>query len=98
MPLVSGGGCANRASMVSVSVMITSGEKRRRPARSWRFYVLLSICVAFLTIAMKAVAYLLTGSIGLLSDAAQSLVNLAGTLGAFWALSTASRPPDEEHA
>lgn len=47
---------------------------------------------------MKAGAYLLTGSVGLLSDAAESLVNLAGALGAFWALSAASRPPDQEHA
>lgn len=78
--------------------LVIPGERHRRPARSWRFDALLSICVAFLTIAMKAGAYLLTGSVGLLSDAAKSLINLAGVLGAFWALSTASRPPHEEHA
>jgi cation diffusion facilitator family transporter len=67
---------------------------------SWsaRRYVTLSIGAALLTMAIKFAAYLLTGSVGLLSDAAESLVNLAAALIAFWALSVAARPPDEEHA
>jgi cation diffusion facilitator family transporter len=43
-------------------------------------------------------AYLLTGSVGLFSDAAESVVNLVAAIGAFWALVAAARPPDEEHA
>ncbi|MFC1463408.1 MAG: cation diffusion facilitator family transporter [Candidatus Brachytrichaceae bacterium NZ_4S206] len=58
----------------------------------------LSIAAAVFTISLKALAYLLTGSVGLLSDALESLVNLAGALMALAMLSLAARPPDEEHA
>jgi len=58
----------------------------------------LSIAAAVATISLKALAYLLTGSVGLLSDALESLVNLAGALIALAMLSLAARPPDEEHA
>jgi cation diffusion facilitator family transporter len=67
---------------------------------SWsaRSYAVLSIGAALLTMAIKFAAYKLTGSVGLLSDAAESLVNLVAALVAFWALGLAARPPDEEHA
>jgi len=58
----------------------------------------LSIAAAILTIALKAVAYLLTGSVGLLSDAMESFVNLAGALMALAMLAIAARPADEDHA
>jgi cation diffusion facilitator family transporter len=58
----------------------------------------LSIAAAFLTIGLKAVAYLLTGSVGLLSDALESVVNLVGALMALAMLTIAARPADEEHA
>lgn len=57
----------------------------------------LSIVAAILTIALKAVAYFLTGSVGLLSDALESLVNLAGAVMALAMLSVASRPEDDDH-
>ena len=57
----------------------------------------LSVAAAVLTMALKAAAYLLTGSVGLLSDALESLVNLAGGLLALAMLAVAARPPDEEH-
>lgn len=57
----------------------------------------LSIGAAVATIALKAVAYLLTGSVGLLSDAIESLVNLAGALMALTMLIVAARPADEDH-
>ena len=63
-----------------------------------RSYVYLAIGAAVLTIGLKLGAYLLTGSIGLFSDAAESVVNLVTALVAFWALTQAARPPDEEHA
>ena len=58
----------------------------------------LSIGAALLTISLKGAAYFLTGSVGLLSDALESLVNLVAAIGALVALSVAQQPPDEEHA
>ena len=58
----------------------------------------LSIGAALLTISLKAGAYFLTGSVGLLSDALESLVNLVAALGALVALTIAQQEPDEEHA
>ncbi len=69
-----------------------------RAPSSLRRYIYLSIGAALLTIALKGLAYFLTGSIGLLSDALESLVNLAAALLALLLLTIAERPPDEEHA
>jgi cation diffusion facilitator family transporter len=60
-------------------------------------YALLSIAAALATIGLKSGAYLLTGSIGLLSDALESVVNLVAALVALLALWVASRPADAEH-
>jgi cation diffusion facilitator family transporter len=57
----------------------------------------LSIGAAVATIALKSVAYFLTGSVGLLSDAIESLVNLAGAVMALIMLTIAARPEDESH-
>ncbi len=57
----------------------------------------LSIAAALTTIGLKSIAYLLTGSVGLLSDAVESLVNLAGALMALAMLTIAARPPDDDH-
>lgn len=57
----------------------------------------LSIFAAILTIGLKAGAFLLTGSVGLLSDALESMVNLAAAFVALLVLNIAVRPPDEEH-
>jgi divalent metal cation (Fe/Co/Zn/Cd) transporter len=57
----------------------------------------LSIAAAIATILLKGLAYHLTGSVGLLSDALESFVNLAGALMALSMLSIAARPPDEDH-
>ncbi len=57
----------------------------------------LSIGAAVLTILLKATAYFLTGSVGLLSDALESFVNLAGAIMALAMLSIASRPEDDSH-
>ncbi|MEX1071167.1 MAG: cation diffusion facilitator family transporter [Anaerolineales bacterium] len=58
----------------------------------------LSLSAAFATIGLKSAAYLFTGSVGLLSDALESLVNLAGAILALVVLNVAAQPPDEEHA
>jgi len=60
-------------------------------------YAWLSIGVAVVTIGLKSGAYLLTGSVGLLSDAAESLVNLVAAIVALVALHVAARPADDNH-
>lgn len=66
--------------------------------KSARDYAPLTIVAALLTIALKFGAYFLTRSVGLLSDAVESPVNLITALAALWALTLAARPPDAEHA
>jgi cation diffusion facilitator family transporter len=65
--------------------------------RSPRFYMGLSIAAALFTMIVKFIGYFLTGSVGLFSDAAESIVNLVAALVGFWALTLALRPADEEH-
>lgn len=60
-------------------------------------YAWLSIAAAVATIALKLVAWWLTGSVGLLSDAIESLVNLVAAVVALWMLMLAARPPDARH-
>jgi cation diffusion facilitator family transporter len=60
-------------------------------------YLKLSIAVAVLAIALKAGAWWLTGSVGMLSDALESLVNLAGAGFALAMVTLAAAPPDDEH-
>jgi cation diffusion facilitator family transporter len=59
--------------------------------------MLLSTAAALATIVLKTVAWRLTGSVGLLSDAMESGVNLIAALGAFWALTLAAKPADRTH-
>jgi cation diffusion facilitator family transporter len=66
--------------------------------RSLARFAWLSIGAALLTMGLKASAYGLTGSVGLLSDALESVVNLLAAVVALVALSVARREPDEEHA
>jgi cation diffusion facilitator family transporter len=60
-------------------------------------YAWLSIAAAIATIGLKTAAWQLTGSVGLLSDAIESSVNLAGALMAFAMLSIAAMPADQNH-
>jgi len=59
--------------------------------------LLLSIAAAFVTIALKSGAWWLTGSVGYLSDAAESIVNLIGASFALAMVSYARVPPDDDH-
>ncbi len=61
-------------------------------------YAWLSIAAALATILLKGWAWWLTGSVGMLSDALESFVNLAGAMMALAMLSLASQPPDDNHA
>jgi cation diffusion facilitator family transporter len=58
----------------------------------------LSIAAAIVTIALKLTAWRLTGSVGLLSDALESFVNLAAAVMALVMITVAARPPDDRHA
>jgi cation diffusion facilitator family transporter len=73
--------------------MISSITNRRSLVR----FAWLSISAAIVTIALKAIAYFLTGSVSLLSDALESIVNLVGALMALAMLTIAAQPADEEH-
>ncbi len=74
--------------------METAGALRPSLTR----YAWLSIAAALATIVLKGVAWKLTGSVGLLSDAIESFVNLAGALMALWMLTLAALPADDDHA
>lgn len=61
-------------------------------------FALLSIAAALATIALKTLAWWLTDSVGLLSDALEGSVNLVGATVALTMLTIAARPADDEHA
>src|SRR5882672_864492 len=63
-----------------------------------RQFALLSIAAAVVTIALKTLAWWLTGSVGLLSDAIEGTVNLLGATAMLAMLTVAALPPDDEHA
>jgi cation diffusion facilitator family transporter len=71
---------------------INSPDRSKLTRFAW-----LSIGVAVLTISLKTIAYLVTNSVGLLSDALESIVNLVGALMALSMLTIAARPADENH-
>ncbi len=67
-------------------------------SKSLKKFIYLSILAAILTISLKGMAFALTGSVGLLSDALESCVNLVAALVALIVLSIAEKPADDEHA
>ena len=77
------------------SVQSPSGS---RPRTSLVRYAWLSIAASLVTIALKASAYLLTNSVGFLSDAVESVVNLVAGVMALAMLTIAARPADDDHA
>ncbi len=69
----------------------------KKRATTLERFAWLSIAAAIATIGLKTLAWWLTGSVGLLSDALESLVNLAAALLALTMLRVAASPPDERH-
>ena len=67
-------------------------------AHSLKRYAWLSIAAALGTIVLKGVAWWMTGSVGLLSDALESMVNLAGAIMALAMIRIAEQPADDHHA
>src|SRR5262245_12861124 len=74
-------------SLVKPSIASTSLER----------FAWLSVAAAIATIGLKTLAWWVTGSVGLLSDALESIVNLAAALLALSMLRLAAAPPDEDH-
>lgn len=62
-----------------------------------RRLLMASVVVALITIGLKTLAWWVTGSVGLLSDAMESLVNLAAAVFGLWMVTVAERPADEDH-
>jgi cation diffusion facilitator family transporter len=78
---------------------MTASPTGRTENRSFlQRFAWLSIAAAVATISLKFLAWQLTGSVGLLSDALESVVNLVAAAMTLWMLTLASRPPDELHA
>src|SRR5665647_2204229 len=71
---------------------------KKMGSKSLKKFIYLSIAAAVLTISLKGMAYQLTGSVGLLSDALESCVNLVAALFALGILAIAEKPADAEHA
>ncbi|HJZ54980.1 MAG TPA: cation diffusion facilitator family transporter [Gemmataceae bacterium] len=67
------------------------------PPKHLRWPIALSILAAIVTIGMKSTAYALTGSVGLFSDALESVVNLLAAVTAYASLWYAARPADPTH-
>lgn len=70
---------------------------KEQPPRRAITYIWLSVFASIATIVLKLVAWQVSGSVGLLSDAMESFVNLAGALFALFMLRVASIPADEDH-
>ena len=77
--------------------MTGNGEESRRRKRLIRI-ISVAIAVSLVTISMKTGAWLVTGSVGLLSDAIESVVNLVAALVGLVVILWSTRPPDEDHA
>ena len=77
---------------------LTQTQAGLAATRTLTAFAWLSIATALATIALKGSAYWLTDSVGLLSDAMESLVNLAAAVVALLMIRVAARPPDEDHA
>lgn len=86
---------SNTRRLTAVSTLTEEGSRRQQ--RLLRM-VWLAIAAAVATIALKISAWLITGSVGLLADAAESFVNLAAATVALIVVRWAGQPADEDHA
>jgi cation diffusion facilitator family transporter len=96
------GNIQEQAAIASLRLATESNFSNLRPNNMERAsltrFAWLSIAAALATIVLKASAYYITGSVGLLSDALESIVNLVAALMALAMLAVAARPADEMHA
>lgn len=77
--------------------MTATPLSRQQEHRLLSRFMLLSLAAAIVTMALKAGAAVITGSVGFLSDALESGVNLVAAVVALWALWVAARPRDADH-
>src|SRR4051812_1570957 len=75
----------------------TARTQQDEVMRALRLPLLLSIAAAVVTIGLKAVAWRLTGSVSLLSDALESIINLVAASMAYLSLRYSARPADASH-
>lgn len=68
-----------------------TAKQRIRRLAAW------SIAVAFGVMGLKFVAWWMTGSVALYSDALESIVNVIAGFAAFWAISVSHKPADRDH-
>lgn len=90
----SDGAAAVHSVAQAVAAMHMPAQSRAMQVSS---YLKLSVAVALATMGLKTAAWWLTGSVSLLSDAMESLVNLAGAMFALAMVTVAARPPDDDH-
>lgn len=76
---------------------VPEGGNRMQQTRDLSRFAYLSIAAAVVTITLKFVAWRITGSVGLLSDAAESVVNLVAAVAVLIALKVAAMPADKNH-
>lgn len=81
--------------MAEFSAAASLARMKERPLT---YYARLSVAAAVITLVLKLIAWRLTGSVALLSDALESLVNLAAAFVALGSLAVAARPADDDHA
>ncbi|TIW21103.1 MAG: cation transporter [Mesorhizobium sp.] len=82
--------------MNAATTMTTAETKAaaRQKVASLAFW---SIVVASVVLALKVVAWYITGSVALYSDAAESIVNVIASVAAFWAIQVSYKPADQDH-
>lgn len=89
---------ARGGKLVAAPRAMRQGLRRMASPPNLTRYARLSIAAALVTLFLKLGSWWITGSVGLLSDALESLVNLAAAIIALASLAVAARPADEEHA
>ncbi|HEU0196467.1 MAG TPA: cation diffusion facilitator family transporter [Nevskiaceae bacterium] len=88
-----------RSRATAVDPASAVGRLPRPPHLPWTTrYALLSLIAAVLVLGLKLTAWRVTGSVGLLSDALETLTNVGGALMALAMLHVAAMPPDRGHA
>ena len=78
-------------------ICMTVGHSHSRGGNKPRKLAFYTIPLSLLVLAIKLGAWYLTGSIALLSDALESIVNVVASVGAFVAIVYASKPADHDH-
>ncbi|RTL92020.1 MAG: cation transporter [Hyphomicrobiales bacterium] len=82
---------------MSAAMTMTTAEAKAATRQKVATLAFWSIVVAFVVLALKVVAWYITGSVALYSDAAESIVNVIASVAAFWAIRVSYKPADQDH-